>query len=142
MSCIIANTSGTAIPLGTPVVIDPTNGQARAFDEVKDGVDEIVGVTYPNPNQNNGRAFRIYDGTAYYDKDFYIWGENLVMQLNGQGDPQENPNYEAFNPITDTDNYCFVMISGLAAVDVNYVDLPLSWVKVRDGTNYDWFIIR
>lgn len=142
MTCIVAYTTGTAIPLGTPVVINPVNSQAHAFDDQNDDVSEIIGVTYPNPNINNGRAFRVYDGFAFYDKDYYLWKEDMTLDLNGQGDPQENPNYEAWNPWTEPDNYCCVMIAGMAPVDVSYTDIPFSWVKVRDGTDFDWYIIR
>jgi len=142
MTCIVAYTTGTAIPIGTPVVINPTNSQAHAFDDQNDDVSAIIGVVYPNPNDNNARAFNRYDGFAFYDKDYYLWKEDLTLDLNGQGQAQENPNYMAWNPSSDPDNYCFVMIAGLVSVDVNYTSVPTSWVKVRDGTNFNLYVIR
>lgn len=142
MTCIVAYTTGTAIPIGTPVVINLVNSQAHAYDDQTDDISQVIGVVYPNPNDNNGRAFNRYDGTPFYDLDYYLWGDSLVLDLNGQGQPQENPNYAAWNPSSDPSSYCFILIAGMAPIDVSYTSVPASWVKVRDGLSHNLYIIR
>jgi hypothetical protein len=133
-------TPNTVIPVGTLIVIDAT--EARAYDSKTDSLDDdVIGTAFPTMNTPN-RSFFIGQGPDYYNLDYNSWLEDMTMELDGEGNPVENPNWASFNPFYDTGNYTTIIISGMVPVLSSYGSVPSRWKLIQSGTTYNWYCVR
>lgn len=140
MSCIIlSNQSGIEVPIGTLIVVD--NNEARAYNDEKDTIEDVIGVIYPT-SLTSGRAYRVPDGPEYYLNDPVLWQENLQFEIDENENSVPNESFTPWNPFTNTNNWCLVIYNGFAAILNSYSSVPSRWKLLRTGTSYNWYLIR
>ncbi len=136
MTIIALQTSG-AIDVGRTVIIE--NEIAREFNPQTDSVNEIVGVVCAK-NLTSYRTNNFIDGPPLIEKsDLFAIDEKLQYELvNNQFVP--NPNYDGnYDPLNDQ-NTIYVVVKGLASILKSQL-LPASWKKIKNGSQYDWYVI-
>jgi hypothetical protein len=127
----------TDIPIGTPVVIDEVK-KVVPFDSGVDSVDDIFGVAYPKDSAT-GRCAANFDGLVFSDHEYFKYGENLQRITPYVA----NPDYAPVDPVLSNDPiYALVCISGMAAVLKTFTTIPPRWMMLREGTDYDIYLIR
>lgn len=141
-SCLtLENSISGIIPIGTMIVSDA--GKARIYDEKTDNIENVIGVAYGYTN-TSGRAWNLGDGPVFYTSpnDYFLWNEDLTIQLDSDNQPIPDPNYVGFNPFSQPDNYTFILYKGFGAVVKPYSSLPSRWVVLEEKTDYSWVLIR
>lgn len=136
---VVAIECASEIPVGKVVVIDDTSLLAREYDVKTDTIDDVVGVSFPK-TLTSYRNTSFIDGPILVDKyDLYSTNEQLQYDIVDNA-YVSNPNYDGgYDPQSDTST-CYVRLKGFCPVDKGQL-LPSSWKKVKNGTDYDFYII-
>lgn len=137
MSLVVLKTyDDNLISAGKMIVLVEDSGvwEAKEFDEKTDSLSDVVGVSYAKTN--NGRLTGNADGFYYNDADFYQFNEDLSPDYE-----TTNTNFNpSFNPVND-DSYIYLCNCGMVAVSTAYTAVPSTYKKIRNGTNFNLYII-
>jgi 3D (Asp-Asp-Asp) domain-containing protein len=131
--------SEIVIPLGTCVVLHNAGSpEVRAFSIETDTVEDIIGVVYPTAYAS-GRAGPT-DGPIHYTNSVFQFEESLRFVIQN-GTYVYNPTYDPQITPTDTSKFATIQTNGLAAVLKTSTHIPVQWVKITTGEEYDLFIV-
>jgi hypothetical protein len=127
---IICFETSETIPNGTLLVLDGL--EVRAYDDQKDQLSDVLGVSYPKNNSN--RNSPTYDGLVFLDTDYYLYNEDLSINYN-----MINPNFDPYFDISGS-GYILCCISGMASVLTGQT-VPSNWRLIKEGTTHDIYFL-
>lgn len=133
MSTVAFNTS-SSFELGDLVCIDPITSKAVPYDSELKCIGAAFRLVDPSLSPN-GRQWYAINGPPYYERDEFVYGENLLSDFS-----TTNSSASLFNPLTDVD-VVTVITSGFAPLKKGQT-IPDSWVLIKTGETLDWYIIR
>lgn len=122
---------------GDLVCVDSSTGYAIHYDS-ENPLPVVGSAMLPiDGNFPNGRNYFAINGPPYYENDYWVWNEDLTGNQT-----TENLSYTPFNPLGDS-GYITAFTNGISAVKKSIsVGIPTEWIKLKNGTTYDWYLIR
>jgi hypothetical protein len=120
------------------VVNNTTTSTIIKYDPAQHDAIDVIGTVI---DKTNSLLAKNYFGIVTYDRHLWQWDEALLPVLDQDGNQVANPNYQDFNPGSDS---TIVLVSSpgtLGVVTKSQTSIPDQYKILRSGTTHDIYMI-